>query len=74
MKFQRGLSPHFLSRLSREGREDPPNALKGHFGVLACGGVSHKADDIPDPTRTAPVKSAPPLFPHLFIGGKGWWG
>ena len=52
-----------ISRSSREGREDPPYALKGHSGVLACGGVSHKADDIPAPTRTAPVNAVPPPLP-----------
>ena len=66
-------SPVGMYRLSREGREDLPHALKGHFGALSCGGVSHKADDIPAPTRTTPVMAVPPPLPHLFIGGKGWW-
>ena len=36
--------------ISWESHERPPHALKGHSGGPACGGVSHKADDIPAPT------------------------
>ena len=39
----------------------------------ACGGGSLKADAIPAQTPTTQVMNSPP-FPHLFIGGKGWWG
>ncbi len=40
--------------ISREVLERPLSALKGHSGVLACGGVSHKADDIPTPPPKPP--------------------
>ena len=49
----------------RAGR--PTLCAKRALGVLACGGVSQSADDIPAPTRTAAVKEVPPPPSHTYL-------